>query len=126
VVREAGLGRRAGSEAARRAESGAGERDALDTGAADQPAPSAKTPPVATADRATPTPPLDPALLARVRHVATEYRKEHGTPITPGQLAVRLKVTSDQATQALAVLNLAPDSPTAPVQTANGTPKATR
>ena len=59
-----------------------------------------------------PKPPLEPALLARVRHVATEYRTEHGTPITPGQLAVRLKVTSEQANQALAVLDLDPDSPT--------------
>jgi hypothetical protein len=32
-----------------------------------------------------------------------QYRTEHGTAITPGQLAVRLKVTSDQAAQALAV-----------------------
>jgi hypothetical protein len=92
-----------------------------------KPAPSAQTPPVATADRAPLTPPLDRALLARVRDVATEYRKEHGSPITPGQLAVRLKVTSEQANQALAVLNLTPDSSTAGAQTVNGKPaKATR
>jgi hypothetical protein len=43
--------------------------------------------------------------------------------ITPGQLAVRLKVTSDQAAQALAVLNLAADSPTTrEVTTVNGKP----
>jgi hypothetical protein len=50
--------------------------------------------------------PVPPALLARVREVATEYQSEHGTPITAGQLAVRLKVTTDQAAQALAQLNL--------------------
>jgi hypothetical protein len=59
--------------------------------------------------------------------VARQYRTEHGTPITPGQLAVRLKVTSDQATQALAVLNLDPNHPTTPIPTVNGhRPKATR
>jgi hypothetical protein len=59
--------------------------------------------------------------------VARQYRTEHGTPITPGQLAVRLKVTSDQAAQALAVLDLGPDSPTTPTPTVNGKPvKATR
>jgi hypothetical protein len=65
-------------------------------------------------------------MLARVRAEADKYRTEHGTPISPGQLAVRLRVTSEQAQQALAVLNLAPDSPTAPAQTVNGSPKGTR
>jgi hypothetical protein len=42
-------------------------------------------------------------------------------------LAVRLKVTSEQASQALAVLDLGPDSPTTPIPTVNGhRPKATR
>lgn len=59
-------------------------------------------------------------LLTRAAQVAEEYRTEHGTPITPGQLAVRLKVTSEQAAQALAVLNLGPDSPTKPIPTVNG------
>jgi hypothetical protein len=66
-------------------------------------------------------------LLARARHVARQYRTEHGRPITAGQLAVRLKVTSDAAAQALAVLNLGPDNPTTPIPTVNGKPaKATR
>jgi hypothetical protein len=59
-------------------------------------------------------------LLARADRVARQYRTEHGTPITPGQLAVRLKVTSEQATQALAVIGLAPDNPTTPITTVNG------
>jgi hypothetical protein len=66
-------------------------------------------------------------LLARAAQVARTYRTEHGMPITAGQLAVRLKVTSEQATQALAVLGLGPDSPTTPIPTVNGhRPKATR
>lgn len=102
-------------------------RPSKTTSPAAKPAPSAKTPPVATADRAPQPQPVEPALLARVRQVATAYRQEHGTPITPGQLAVRLKVTSEQANQALAVLNLNPDSPPAGAQTVNGAPvKATR
>jgi hypothetical protein len=40
---------------------------------------------------------------------------------------VRLKVTSEQASQALSVLDLDPDSPTTPIPTVNGhRPKATR
>jgi hypothetical protein len=77
---------------------------------------------VTAPDAAEPTTPtvVAPAVLAQAREVATQYRTEHGTPITPGQLAVRLKMTSDQASQALAVLNLGPDSPTRQVQTVNG------
>jgi hypothetical protein len=61
-----------------------------------------------------------PELLTRAREVARTYRTEHGTSITPGQLAVRLKVTSGQASQALAVLGLGPDSPTQQIPTVNG------
>jgi uncharacterized protein DUF2637 len=70
--------------------------------------------------------PVAPDLLARAAQVARQYRSEHGTPITPGQLAVRLKVTSDTAAQALAVLDLGPDSPTTPTPTVNGKPIQTR
>jgi hypothetical protein len=63
---------------------------------------------------------VSPDLLAKASQVARQYRTEHGRPITAGQLAVRLPVTSEQATQALAVLDLAPNSPTAPVSTVNG------
>jgi outer membrane biosynthesis protein TonB len=64
--------------------------------------------------------PVEPDLLARAAQVARQYRTEHGTPITPGQLAVRLQVSSDEATQALAVIDLGPDSPTTPNPTVNG------
>jgi hypothetical protein len=80
-------------------------------------APSTTDTSVSASDRAQLTPPTVPAdLLAKARQVAAQYRTEHGAPITAGQLAVRLRVTSEQATQALAVLDLAPDSPTTPVR----------
>jgi hypothetical protein len=70
---------------------------------------------------------VDPALLAKAREFAEQYRTEHGAPIKAGQLAARLKVNSEQAAQALAVLDLGPNSPTTQVPTVNGRPvKATR
>jgi hypothetical protein len=70
---------------------------------------------------------VDPGLLAKAREIAAQYRTEHGTPIKAGQLAARLKVNSDVATQALAVLNLGPDNPTTQIPSVNGKPvKATR
>ncbi len=91
-------------------------------------APSTIDTPVTASDAAQLTlPVVPPDLLARAAKVARDYRTEHGTPITAGQLAVRLKVTSDTATQALAVLDLSPDSPTTPISTVNGSPiKETR
>jgi hypothetical protein len=65
-------------------------------------------------------------LLNRAKAVAKQHRTEHGTPITAGQLAARLRVNSDEAAQALALLDLGPDQPTAPVTTVNGNrPKGT-
>jgi hypothetical protein len=95
---------------------------------AKQLAPSTTDTPVNASDAAQLTLPIvAPDVLARANQVARQYRTEHGTPITPGQLAVRLKVTSDQAAQALAVLNLDTDNPTTPTATVNGhRPKATR
>ncbi|WP_225853243.1 hypothetical protein [Micromonospora sp. AMSO1212t] len=91
-------------------------------------APSTTDIPVTASDAAQlPLPIVAPDLLARATRVAKQYRIEHGTPITPGQLAVRLKVTSDEATQALAVLDLDPNASNRPVRPANGNPvKATR
>ncbi len=75
-----------------------------------QQAPSTTDTPVTASDATQlQLPVVAPDLLNRARHLATQYRTEHGTPITAGQLAVRLKVTSDQATQALALLNLTPE-----------------
>jgi hypothetical protein len=71
--------------------------------------------------------PLAPDLLDRATTVARQYCTEHDTPITPGQLAVRLKVTSDQAAQALAVIDLNPNNPAPSTKAVNGRPvRATR
>jgi hypothetical protein len=71
--------------------------------------------------------PVDPGLLSRADQVARQHRTEHGTPITAGQLAARLRVNSEQAVQALAVLDLGPNTPTTKIPTVNGSPvKATR
>ncbi len=85
-------------------------------------APATTDTPVTESHAAQLTLPVAPDLLTRAAQVATEYRTSHGTPITAGQLAVRLKVTSEQAAQALAVLDLQPDTPTTPTQTVNGRP----
>jgi len=85
-------------------------------------APSATDTSVTGPDAAQLSLPMVPsALLARARELAAEYRAEHGTPITPGQLAVRLKVTSEQAAQALALLALDPHTTTSPIAAVNGT-----
>jgi hypothetical protein len=71
--------------------------------------------------------PVDPSLLSRADKVARQYRTEHGTPITAGQLAARLRVNSEEAAQALAVLDLGPNTPTTPIPAVNGSSvKATR
>jgi hypothetical protein len=84
-------------------------------------APSTTDTPVNESDRAQATlPVVPPDLLAKANRIARQYRTEHGTPINPGQLAVRLQVSSEEATQALAVLNLDRNPPTRPVPTVNG------
>jgi hypothetical protein len=92
-----------------------------------RPAPSSTDTSVTAFDRARPTDPVvvPPELLARVRGEADKYQAEHGVPISPGQLAVRLRVTSEQAQQALAVLNLNQDRQKAS-PTVNGSLKAAR
>ena len=71
--------------------------------------------------------PVDPALLAKAREIAEQYRTDNGVPIKPGQLAARLRVNSELATQALAVLDLGPNNPATHIPTVNGSPvKATR
>jgi hypothetical protein len=63
-----------------------------------------------------------PGKLARARELAAEYLTEHGTPINVPQLAVRLKVQSDEAASILAALNPANNN-----ARVNGSPvKATR
>ncbi|MFF5227474.1 hypothetical protein [Dactylosporangium sp. NPDC000521] len=66
-------------------------------------APPATDPSVTSQGAAQPQLPLvDPATLDRARTIAQQYLAEHGTPITAVQLAVRLRVSSETATQILA------------------------
>lgn len=86
-------------------------------------APSTTDTLVTTVDAAKPlAKPVPAAMLTRAAHIAEAHRTEHGTPITAGELAVRMRVNSDTAAQLLAVMDLQPDSPTRPVTTVNGTP----
>ncbi len=67
---------------------------------------------------------VPPELLARATEVARKHRSDNATRITPGQLAVRLKVTTEQATQLLKALD---DTPTTSATTVNGRrPEATK
>ncbi|MFG2048764.1 DUF2637 domain-containing protein [Micromonospora sp. NPDC048935] len=71
----------------------------------------APTAPAATAGPA-------PALLSGARIVASAHEKAHGEPITPGQLAVRLRVPTHTAADILTALNT---QPTINDKTHNGT-----
>ncbi|MDQ7910218.1 hypothetical protein RB614_37555 [Phytohabitans sp. ZYX-F-186] len=84
-------------------------------------APSTTDTPVTESDRAQLTLPVVAGdVLAKAERAARQYRTEHGVPIRPAQLAARIKVTSEEAAQALAVLNLGPNPPTTPAPTVNG------
>ncbi|MFG3705564.1 hypothetical protein ACGF7U_12640 [Micromonospora sp. NPDC047670] len=61
---------------------------------------------------------LPPALLSNARLVATAHAKTHGEPISPGQLAVRLRVPTATAADILTALN---NQPTTNNKTHNGT-----
>jgi hypothetical protein len=82
-------------------------------------APSSTDSQVAAKDAVQPAPLMaDPAMLVRVAEVARQYRAEHGSRITPGQLAVRLKVNTPEAAQLLHGID---DNPTTDL-TVNGRP----
>lgn len=68
---------------------------------------------------------VSPTLIARATEVARQHATDTDTPITPGQLAVRLKVTTALATQILAAIDTRPAS-TSPVPALNGHHVATR
>lgn len=91
-----------------------------------KPLPASSTDPQVTATEPVQLalPMVAPALLDRASEVARQYRTEHGTRITPGQLAVRLRVTTEQANHLLQALD---NAPAMPDSTVNGRPiKATR
>jgi hypothetical protein len=60
--------------------------------------------PVTAPDIATPKPAIAAGQLARARHVAEAHQKVTGAAITPGELAVRLRINSDRANHLLAAL----------------------
>lgn len=69
-------------------------------------APPATDPSVTSQGAAQPRPPLvDPATLDRARTIAAQYLADTGMPIIAVQLAVRLRVSSETATQILAAIN---------------------
>ena len=65
---------------------------------------SATDTPVTAPDPATPKPAIAAGQLARARHVAEAHHKATGAAITPGELAVRLRINSDRANHLLAAL----------------------
>jgi hypothetical protein len=86
------------------------------------PAPSTTNTSVTASDVAPPKLPVPAAQLARAAHIAQAHLTANGAPITVGELAVRMRVGSEVASQIMAVLDLQPDSPTKPIATVNGSP----
>jgi len=82
------------------------------------PASSTDSPVTATEPVQPPLPMVPPQLLQRATEMARAYRAEHGTRISPGQLAVRLRVTTEQAAHLLAAID---DTPTID-RSVNGAP----
>jgi hypothetical protein len=101
-------------------------RTAVPTAPAPAIAPSTPDIHVATVDAAPPLQtPAPAALLTRAAHIADAHRTATGTPITAGEMAVRMRVNSDTAAQLIALFDLRHDSPTRPIATVNGTPATT-
>src|SRR5690606_16132925 len=77
--------------------------------------------PVTPSDRPGRRPQLAPGLVARGRSIAEAHRRATGADIAPGELAVKLRVSTDRARQILATLGNS-----APATAANGhRPQAT-
>ena len=96
-----------------------------DTPTVPAPAPAPSTPDVSvTPVDAAPklTQPVPATLLTRAEHVARTHHTTTGTPITPGELAVRMRVNTDSAQQLIALMKLREQSPTTPATPVNGTP----
>ncbi|MFJ2087600.1 hypothetical protein ACIOBK_34095 [Micromonospora chokoriensis] len=88
--------------------------------AAPQTTPTEDIPAPATPPAAPAIPAVKPAaaMLSNARIVATAHEKAHGEPITPGQLAVRLRVPTQTAADILTALTT---QPTVNDKTHNGT-----
>jgi hypothetical protein len=89
--------------------------------ASTRPARSSTDTPVTASDPAPPKPMVAPGQLARARHVAEAHHKTNGAAITPGELAVRMRISTERANQLLAALNHGEPS-TATRAASNGTP----
>jgi hypothetical protein len=53
-------------------------------------------------------PMFSPQRIARARELAAQFRAQHGTPITAGTLAVRLRIPTEQASQLLTEIENVP------------------
>lgn len=87
------------------------------------PAPASAPPttgtPAPSVDAAPPSkPPVPAAMLTRAAHLAEAHHTATNTPITAGELAVRMRVNSDTAARLLATLDHRVTTP----DTVNGTP----
>jgi hypothetical protein len=89
-----------------------------------KPAPSSTDTPVTAKDRTTQPSTISPGLVAKARHLAEAHQTGSGTAITPGELAVRMRISTERASRLLAALNI--DAPSTPTRTEplNGTPVA--
>jgi hypothetical protein len=65
---------------------------------------------------------VTPGQLARARHTAAAYQKETGTDINAGELAVRMRCSTEQASRLLAALNQAEPSTPTRDENRNGNP----
>lgn len=90
---------------------------------APKPKPTDSTPdsPVTTVEPARRKLPVTPGQLSRARHVAKTHQQETGNPITVGELAVRMRCSTEQASRLLAALNAQARKPNRDNQ-ANGKP----
>ena len=85
-----------------------------------RPAASTTDTPVTALDAAPPTSTVTPGQLAKARHVAEAHHTATGAAITAGELAVRLRISTERANHLLAALTSASGNAT---RTAlNGTP----
>lgn len=86
--------------------------------------PAASTPDtsVTTVDPARRKPNVTPGQLARARHAANAHQQHTGTVISPGELAVRMRCSTEQASRLLAALNQSVPSTPSREESRNGTP----
>jgi hypothetical protein len=81
--------------------------------------------PVTASDPAPPTPKVAPGQLARARHLVEAHHTGTGAAITAGELAVRMRISTERASRLLAALNASVSESNANRTDAlNGTPVA--